>query len=92
MVAAGVRMKLSADSAFSKPSRSPLPLEQLHQVMQAVTSEIDDRHLTILDVVGQGGFGTVYKVCYLTSLLAAKACRHTPGANALSHDFQHASD
>lgn len=38
------------------------PLDELNNMMQALTAEIDDRHLIILDVLGQGGFGTVYKV------------------------------
>jgi hypothetical protein len=35
------------------------PKEELHLVMGTLTSEINDKHLVIMDILGQGAFGTV---------------------------------
>ncbi|KAG2498355.1 hypothetical protein HYH03_003614 [Edaphochlamys debaryana] len=50
----------SEDSTTPTPHDRP-PLEVLHNMMATLTQEMDDRHLTILEVIGQGGFGVVYK-------------------------------
>jgi hypothetical protein len=36
-----------------------LPEEELRLISAALAAEINDEHLVILDVLGQGGFGTV---------------------------------
>ncbi|GFR41905.1 hypothetical protein Agub_g2695 [Astrephomene gubernaculifera] len=49
----------SDDSAAAQSDKPPL--EVLNNMMAALTQEMDDQHLTILEVIGQGGFGVVYK-------------------------------
>ena len=40
---------------------SPAPLALLHNALFQMKKEINDTQLVILEVLGQGGFGTVYK-------------------------------
>ncbi len=51
----------SEDSAAAAAQYDKPPLEVLNTMMTALASELDDRHLTILEVIGQGGFGVVYR-------------------------------
>lgn len=58
--------RLSAGSstvvgANSGPASASTPIDELHGMMQTLAHEINDQQLVILDVLGQGGFGTVYK-------------------------------
>ncbi|EFJ48733.1 hypothetical protein VOLCADRAFT_90528 [Volvox carteri f. nagariensis] len=50
----------SDDSGAAMQYDKP-PLEVLNSMMATLTQEMDDQHLTILEVIGQGGFGVVYR-------------------------------
>ncbi|GIL63599.1 hypothetical protein Vafri_17636 [Volvox africanus] len=49
----------SDDSGAVQFDRPPLAV--LNSMMASLTQEMDDQHLTILEVIGQGGFGVVYR-------------------------------
>jgi hypothetical protein len=51
----------SEDTAGSEQTEkaAKAPIQELQLIAMSLTSEINDKHLVINDVLGQGGFGTV---------------------------------
>ncbi|KAG2440195.1 hypothetical protein HXX76_004307 [Chlamydomonas incerta] len=58
--ATGMNGEGTSDDSSAPPVDRP-PLEVLNAMMASLTQEMDDQHLRILEVIGQGGFGVVYK-------------------------------
>ncbi|KAG2454955.1 hypothetical protein HYH02_000782 [Chlamydomonas schloesseri] len=56
----GMNGEGTSDDSSAPPVDRP-PLEVLNAMMASLTAEMDDQHLRILEVIGQGGFGVVYK-------------------------------
>ncbi|KXZ48633.1 hypothetical protein GPECTOR_26g536 [Gonium pectorale] len=57
----GARPGTSDDSTLGAAGADRLPLDLLNNMMSTLAREMNDQHLTILEVIGQGGFGVVYK-------------------------------
>ena len=51
------RSRLGGSSLDEEGKRQPV--EELQMIAASLASEINDKHLIILDIVGRGGFGTV---------------------------------